>query len=97
MKTTHFVIVDYEEYKEQEATKEGTQDEEETDPVKIGTIVITSLPHSPRKLVTTSSVETTSSGLIVTTIDNTNILSIIALVQLNTSLTEVSSTSSTEL
>ena len=92
---THFFTIDYEEYKEQEATEEGTQDDEESDLVKIAPIVIASLPHSPRKLVTTLSMEKTSIGLSVTINDNTNIQSFFTLVQLNTSLTEASSNLST--
>ena len=74
--TTNFVTIDYEDYKEKEATKKETQDDEEIDLVKIATIVIASLPHSPRKLVTTSSAKATSIGLIVTTSVNTNFQSL---------------------
>ena len=95
--TTHFDTSDYEEEQEQDATEEGTHDVEETNPIKIAVVVIASLPHSPRKIVTTSSIEITSTGLIVTTNDNTHIQPIFAPVQLSTSLTHVSSTSSTKL
>ena len=54
-----FVTIDYEEYKEQEVVKEEMQDDEETNPDKIDAIFISSLPHSPRKLVATSCMETT--------------------------------------
>ena len=71
--STHFVTINYEEYKEKEATEEGTQDDEETDPIKIVAAVITLLPHFPSKLLITSSIETTSARLIVTTSENANI------------------------
>jgi Na+-transporting methylmalonyl-CoA/oxaloacetate decarboxylase gamma subunit len=87
-----FDNIDDEEEHEQEATKEGTQDVEETDPSKIATIVIASLRHSPRKTVTTSSTKTTSAGLIVSITASTSIQSIFALVHLSISLTEVSNT-----
>jgi len=95
--STHFVTVDYEEYKEQEAIQEKTQDDEEIDPVKIAAKIIASLPHSTRKPMMTSSIEIAQARLIVTTNENTNILSLFAPIQLSTSLNEVSSTSSTEL
>ena len=58
--TTHFDNIDNEEEKEQEATEEETQDIEENDPIKIVVVVIASLPYSPRKVLTTSSMETAS-------------------------------------
>ena len=95
--TTNFVTIDYEDYKEQEATKKETQDDEEIDLVKIATIVIASLPHSPRKLVTTSSTDTALTRLTVTISVNTNAQSLFAPIQLSTSLIEMTSTSSTKL
>ena len=62
----------------QEAIDDDTQDVEEIDPVKIVAVVIASLPHSPRKILTTSSIETTSTGLIVTTTASTSTQSIFA-------------------
>ena len=66
------------------------------DPIKIVVVVIASLPHSPRKIVKTSSLEKASLGLIVSNIVETSTQLILASVQLNTTLTKVSSTSSTE-
>ena len=75
-----FDTIDDEEEQEKEATEEGTQDDEETDPIKIVVAVITSFPHSPRKIVTTSNMEKSLVGFIATTTDNINIQSIFALV-----------------
>ena len=61
---THFDNVDDEEEQVQEATKEDAQDTEETDPVKIVAVVIASLPHSPSKIMKTSSLEKALVGLI---------------------------------
>ena len=71
--TTYFVIFDYEECKEKEATEEETQDDEETNLVKIAVAVISSLPYSPSKLVTTSSPKISLMRLIVNTNVNTNV------------------------
>ena len=80
--TTQFVTIDTidylklmkddEEEKEEEATKEDKQ-EEEIDPVKIAMAIISSLPHSPVKLATSSSSEIASVDFIVTTIDTSNV------------------------
>lgn len=75
---THFNNIDGEEEQEKEATKEGTQDVEETDPVKIVATFVTSLPHSPRKIVTKSSTKIASVGLIVSNTASTSIQSIFA-------------------
>ena len=58
--TTHFDNIDNEEEREKEAPEEETQDIEENDPIKIVAVVIASLPYSPRKVLTTSSMETAS-------------------------------------
>ena len=63
------LMKDDEEDKEEEATEEAKEDYEETNPIKITTIVIASLPHSPSKPVATTS-------LIVTTIDTSNVQSL---------------------
>ena len=76
--TIHFDTIEYEEYKEQEVIEEVTQEDEETNLVKIVAIVIVSLPHRLRKLLTTSSAETTQARFIVTTNDNTNVQSLFA-------------------
>lgn len=94
---THFDNIDDEEEQEQEATEEATQDDKETGLVKIVVIVIASLPHSPSKPVTTSSAKLAPIRLIVTTSDNSNIQPLFAPIQLSTSLTKVTSTSSTKL
>ena len=102
--STQFVMVDYqelmkddEEDKEEEATEEAKEYDEETDPGKIVATIIASLPHSPAKLATSSSLEIDPASLIVTTTDTSNVQSLFATSQLNTSLIEVSTTSSTEL
>lgn len=51
---THFDNVDDEEEQGWEANKVDAQDIEETNLVKIGAVVIASLPHCPRKIVKTS-------------------------------------------
>ena len=91
----NFDTIDDEEEQEQEATEEGTEDDEETDPVKIAATIIASLPYSPRKPMTTSSIETSPPRLIVITSDNKNVQSLFSLVYLSTLLTNVISTSST--
>ena len=64
---THFDNIDDEEEHKQEAIEEETQYIEEIDPIKIAIAVIASLPHSPRKILTTSSKKIASVGLIVAT------------------------------
>jgi hypothetical protein len=95
--TTHFDNTDNEEEKEQEATEEETQDIEENDPIKIVAVVVASLPHSPRKVLTTSSMEIASIGLIVSNTPSTTKQLIFSPILLKTSLTEVPNTSSTKL
>lgn len=74
--TTHFDNEEVEEDKEEEATEEDKENDEETNPMKITSIVIASLPHSPSKPVATSSLETSSTFLIVTTTGTSNIQSL---------------------
>ena len=92
--TTHFDNIDNEEEHEQEDSEEDTQDIEENDPIKIVAVVIASLPYSPRKVLTTSSMETASARF---NTPSTTRQSIFAPIQLRTSFTEVPSTSSSEL
>ena len=65
--------------------------------MKIAATFIASLPHSPSKPIVTSSLETASTSLIVTTIDTSNVQSLFTPTQLSVSLIEVTSTSSIEL
>ena len=90
---------DGEEEKEDEAKEEDKKEEEdeESDLVRISIEVISSLPHSPPKYVV-SSMETTSTSVIATTtIDTSSDQSLFAPSQLQVSLIEVSTTSSTKL
>ena len=70
--------IENEEEWEQEATEEETKDIEENDPINIATVVIASLPHSPRKVLTTSIMEIASPGLIVSNTPSTPSQSIFA-------------------
>ena len=67
-----------EEEKEDEAEEEVREqkEEEESDPIRIATKVIASLPHSLVKIATSSSMETTSMSLIVTIKDASTIQSL---------------------
>ena len=94
---THFDNVDDEEEQGQEATKEDVQETKAIDPTKIAIVVIVSLPHSSRKVMKTSSSKKTSVGLIMVKIVDTSTQTIFAPIQLNTTLNEVSSASSTKL
>ena len=69
---------DGEEEKEDEAKEEDNQGEEdeESDPVRIATQVIASLPHSPPKYVV-SLVEIASASVIATTIDTSSTQSLL--------------------
>ena len=80
----------------QEATEEDTQDIEETNPVTIVVVVIGSLPHSSIKTTISSSMEIASVTLIVT-LDASIVQSLFTPSQLQVSLMEVSTTSSTKL
>ena len=77
--TIQFDNEEIEDDKEEEATEEDKEDDEETCPMRIAAAVIASLPHSPRKLVATSSSEIALASLIVTTVDTSNVQSLFAL------------------
>ena len=73
IETIQFDNEEIEEDKEEEATEEDKEDDEEIDPMRIVAEVISSLPHSPRKSIVTSSLEIASASLIVTTTDTSNV------------------------
>ena len=68
------LMKDGEEEKEDKVEEEDKKekDDEETNPMRIFVEVIASLPHSPPKFVVSSSMETASTSLIVTTIDTSS-------------------------
>lgn len=95
---TNYDNIDDEE-QEQEATEEilpDIQSSKETNPKKIIEIVIASLPHSLRKELKTSSSEKATTKLYVSNTANPSTQTIFAPIELSTSLTKVTSTSSTK-
>ena len=93
------LMKDGEEEKEDEAKEEDKKEgeDEESDLVRIATEVIASLPHSPPKSAVSSSMKTTSTSVIVTTTNTSSSQSLFSPSQLQLSLMEVSTTSSTKL
>ena len=78
------LMKDDEEEKEDEDEEEikEQEEEEESDLVRIATKVIASLPHSLVKTATSSSMETTSASLIVTTRNASSVQSLFARTQI---------------
>lgn len=90
-------LKDGEEEKDEGVDEEDKEGDEENDLVRIVAQVIASLPHSPPKIATSSGMETALASVIATTTDPSSAQSLFSLSQLQASLMEVSTTSSTKL